>query len=102
MVTAEFSFAVLGVAILLVFFGWFAALGITWLKCENAAYLVAKDYSRNDLLGVTKTKENLSKEFGVEIIELAEEITVRVSTKAKPLGALLPAISIQAQVHTKR
>lgn len=102
MVTAEFSFAIIGIALLLVFFGWLAALGLLWLKCENVAYLLAKDYSRNDLAAVAKTKDSLSKDFGIGITESSEGITVQVSTQSKSMGVLLPTVTIQAQAHAKR
>ena len=97
-VTAELAFALLAVAVAVVFLASLCALGLAQVRCSDTAAEIAREAARDDLARVAEIRQSLP-EATITLEERDGLVVVHLVMLTRPWGSWLPTIQLTAEAQ---
>ena len=95
-VSVEMAFAALGIGLAAVFLVGVIGVGLTQIRCHDAAAEIARQAARDDLGAVQEIKERLPETSTIDIDRKGDDVVASVSIQVRAWGPWLPSF----QVHS--
>jgi len=95
-VSVEMAFAAMGIGVAVVFLIGVVSVGLTQIRCSDAAAEIARQAARADLVAVQEIEDRLPENSTIQITRSGDDVVVSVSVQLTPWGRWLPPFEVHA------